>query len=218
MLLKKAGFQVIFPNELNNLCCGMAFASKEYKDQGDKKTTELLKSLLKASEGGKYPVLFDMSPCLHRTREFISAQIKDIKIEHSEISKLNIYEPVEFILHFAADRLKFRKLDRTVAVHSTCSSTKMGLKDKLITLAEMCVTNVIIPQSIGCCGWAGDRGFTHPELNASALKDLRSSLPSDCSAGYSTSRTCEIGLSMHSGINYESIIYLVDECTSAKKD
>ena len=32
-------------------------------------------------------------------------------------------------------------------------------------------------------------------------------------AGYSNSRTCEIGLSLHSGLYYKSILYLVDECT-----
>jgi D-lactate dehydrogenase len=29
--------------------------------------------------------------------------------------------------------------------------------------------------------------------------------------GFSTSRTCEIGLSLHGGISYQSIAYLVDE-------
>lgn len=217
-LLEKSGYRVIFPDRLNDLCCGMAFASKGYKKQGDKKTTELLDSLLRASENGKYPVLFDMSPCLYRTREFISAQLRDRKNSTAapELTALHIYEPVEFILEYAAPRLEFRKVNRTITVHSTCSSTKMGLADKLKTLAGMCVTEVIVPQGVGCCGWAGDRGFTYPELNASALKELHHSIPDNCSAGYSTSRTCEIGLSMHSGINYESIVYLVDECTVPK--
>jgi D-lactate dehydrogenase len=33
-----------------------------------------------------------------------------------------------------------------------------------------------------------------------------------CSAGFSTSRTCEIGLSLHSGLHYRSIFYLVERC------
>lgn len=39
-----------------------------------------------------------------------------------------------------------------------------------------------------------------------------------CSDGYSTSRTCEMSLSNHSGINFRGIVYLVDEATSPKKD
>jgi D-lactate dehydrogenase len=72
---------------------------------------------------------------------------------------------------------------------------------------------VIIPESVSCCGFAGDRGFTVPELNASALHGLRAELPRDCRSGYSTSRTCEVGMSLHGGIPYQSVVYLVDEAT-----
>jgi D-lactate dehydrogenase len=75
---------------------------------------------------------------------------------------------------------------------------------------------VVVPDGVGCCGWAGDRGFTFPELNASALAGLKSGIPRDCAGGYSTSRTCEIGLSLHSGLSYKSIVYLVDRCTTPK--
>jgi D-lactate dehydrogenase len=77
----------------------------------------------------------------------------------------------------------------------------------------MCAEHVIVPAAVGCCGFAGDRGFTRPELNAAALKDLKDALPAECHAGFSTSRTCEIGLSLHAGIPYQSIAYLVDACT-----
>jgi D-lactate dehydrogenase len=82
----------------------------------------------------------------------------------------------------------------------------------------MCARDVLIPDEVGCCGWAGDRGFSHPELNASALRSLKTQLRPDISQGFSTSRTCEIGLSLHSGISYKSIVYLVDEATSPPKE
>ncbi len=66
----------------------------------------------------------------------------------------------------------------------------------------------------GCCGFAGDKGFTTPELTASALSALRAALPPGCDRGYSNSRACEIGLTMHGGVPYQSIVYLVDACTS----
>ena len=65
------------------------------------------------------------------------------------------------------------------------------------------------PASVTCCGFGGDRGFQVPELNASALQDLRDEVQG-CSAGYSNNRTCEIGLGEHSGLQYQSILYLVD--------
>jgi len=105
----------------------------------------------------------------------------------------------------------------TVAIHTTCSSTKLGLGADLHKVASMCAGTVIVPEDVGCCGWAGDRGFTYPELNRSALATLRDSLPEECEEGFSTSRTCEIGLSLHSGISYKSIVYLVDRCTTPKQ-
>ena len=104
-----------------------------------------------------------------------------------------------------------------MAVHATCSIRKLGLAGKLVSLASLCAAQVVAPVDTDCCGFAGDRGFTHPELNASALQALRFQV-NGCDAGYSTSRTCQIGLSLHSGIPYYSILYLVDEATKTKKE
>lgn len=200
-LLQKAGYKVIIPGQSENLCCGMAFDSKGFIETGIKKARELEAALMKASDNGKIPVLCDMSPCLLRMKEVLSPDLR-------------LYEPVEFTLQFLVPRLNFKKLDRTVAVHSTCSSVKMGLTDDLVRLAGMCCTKVVVPENVGCCGWAGDRGFSVPELSASALSNLRRTIPADVKEAYSTSRTCEIGLTLHSGITYKSILYLVDEATS----
>jgi D-lactate dehydrogenase len=127
--------------------------------------------------------------------------------------ELDLYDPVEFILKYFPGRLKFSQVRKKVAIHVTCSSTKMELGSLLEELAHMCAREVVVPDEVGCCGWAGDRGFTHPELNAAALRPLKRQLPRDVEAGYSTSRTCEIGLTLHSGISYKSIVYLVDEAT-----
>ncbi len=202
-LLQKAGFEVLFPDNLNNLCCGMSFASKGFFDQADALAKELEHALLKASNDGEYPVYVDMSPCLLRMKETL-------------VSKLKLYEPIDFILEFLVDKLKFTKSQKSVAIHTTCSSIKMGLNEKFKTIAELCAEEVVVPENIECCGWAGDRGFTFPELNNSALESLKSQVSEKCSHGYSTSRTCEIGLSLNSGISYKSIVYLVDDSTKRK--
>ncbi|MGE5680723.1 MAG: FAD-binding and (Fe-S)-binding domain-containing protein [Bacillota bacterium] len=209
-LLEKAGYDILFPKDLEDLCCGMAFASKGYKKQGDRKAEELLDELIRISENGKYPVYFDMSPCLYRIKEYVAAHIQS----NPAYSALKICEPVEFISEFLMDKLKFTPVNEKIAIHPTCSTIKLGLTDKIRKVAEACASEVIIPQTVGCCGWAGDRGFTYPELNISALENLKPSIPEDCHHGYSTSRTCEIGLSLNSGITYESIVYLVDKCTT----
>ena len=126
------------------------------------------------------------------------------------------FDITEFIHDFLMARLAIRKLPEVVALHPTCSTRKMGLVDKLQNIAETCAAQVIVPEEVSCCGWAGDKGFTVPELNESAVRNLRPSLSDDCVAGYSTGRTCEIGLSFHSGRYYRSIAYLLDRCSEPR--
>ena len=202
-LLQKGGFEVIFPENMDKLCCGTIWESKGMMDIADRKSKELEEALWKASEEGRYPVLCDQSPCLHRMRE--------------TIKKMKLYEPAEFIYTFLRDRLIFTPTDEPVAIHITCSMRRMGLADTIINVAKLCSKNVFVPEEIGCCGFAGDRGFTHPEVNAYALRKLRPQLEEKgIQRGYSNSRTCEIGLTTNSGIPYVSIAYLVDRCTRPK--
>ena len=201
-LLNKGGFEIIYPENLNRLCCGMAFSSKGYTKAGLKKSNELEAALLKASENCKYPVLCDMSPCLFTMKENMQSGLK-------------LYEPVEFILDYLLPNLDITPLQETITVFPVCSMKKMGLEDQLVDLAEKCAFKVVVPE-INCCGFAGDRGFSFPELNQHGLRDLKSQLSEGIRYGYSTSRTCEIGLSLHSGISYQSIVYLVDHVSRAK--
>ena len=46
---------------------------------------------------------------------------------------------------------------------------------------------------------------------------LKPALKKDIKMAFSTSKTCEIGLSENSGIDYNSIFYLIDKCTSSKE-
>ena len=202
-LLNKAGYEVLFPPRMESLCCGTIWESKGMPDVADKKVKELEEALWEASEQGKYPVLCDQSPCLHRMRQCIQ--------------KMKLYEPAEFIAKFLLDKLDFHLTDKPITVHVTCSTRLMGLKDVIIGLAKMCSTRVYVPEEIGCCAYAGDKGMTNPELNAYALRKLKPALQErGIEEGYSNSRTCEIGLSHNGGITYRSIVYLVNACTTPK--
>lgn len=198
-LLVRGGYDVLYPLEMEKLCCGVPFNSKGAFRQADEKAAELERVLLEISHDGAYPIICDTSPCLYRMRQTMDRRLK-------------IYEPVEFIHDFLLKVLKINKLQEKVAVHITCSSEKMGLNEKFVKVASACAHEVVVPEKVGCCGFAGDRGFTYPELNAAALEELNHQV-SSCSAGYSNSRTCEIGLSLHGGINYGSIVYLVERCS-----
>lgn len=200
-LLGKAGYEVVFPEGMERLCCGTIWESKGMPDAADRKSSELEAALNAASENGKWPVLCDQSPCLHRMRE--------------KMQGLKLFEPAEFIERFVLDKVRIDPTDDVVAVHITCSTRKMGLADSVIRVAKVCSRNVFVPEEIGCCAFAGDKGFTHPGLNAWALRKLRGQVEkAGVVHGYSNSRTCEIGLTTNSGVPYSGIASLVNKVAS----
>lgn len=203
-LLQKAGYEVILPEAAEGLCCGMPFQSKGMFTAADRKRSELARALLKISDQGRLPIYSDTSPCSLRLQEGVPAQ-------------LQIHDSIEFIDRFVLPRLQITPLDQPVALHITCSTRRQGLDAALVRIASACAREVVIPDQITCCGFAGDKGFTTPELNASALRTLKSQVQ-HCSGGYSTSRTCEIGLSHHSGLEYRSLVYLLDRCSHPRAE
>lgn len=200
----KAGYQVILPEDMNDLCCGMPFSSKGFPDLAQQKGDELARNLLNISRQGNIPIVFDTSPCKQQMQAL------------DQVQGLDIFETSEFMVKCVLADLHITPQSDPVALHVTCSSRKMGISGYLEALAHACSEQVIQPQGIECCGYAGDKGMFVPELNASALRHLKRQIPVNCKAGYSNSRTCEIGLSQHSGIPYHSLMLLLDNVSAAK--
>ncbi len=201
-LLRKAKIEMVIPKQSNNLCCGMPWESKGLKDSAKNKRDEFINVISVTSEQGRWPVITDASPCAYTLNN-------DSKI---------IYEITEFMVKHVLDKLLINKSDEIFMLHITCSSTKMDEGIYLKQLAFACSDNVVIPEDIHCCGFAGDKGFYLPELNKSALAPLKSQVPLGCTRGLSNSRTCEIGLSEQSGLSYQSVLYLLDQISTAKNE
>ena len=193
-LLEAAGFQVIYPEKMDSLCCGMLFSSKGYVEAGQKASDTLKAALEAASDGGRIPILCDMSPCLYTMKSNFG-------------DELPLYEPTEFIEKFVLEHLTLKPIDEKVALFAVCSAKKMGVDPCLKRVAECCAREVVVVDS-NCDGFAGDRGFLFPELNEHGLRDLRRQVEG-CDEGFAVSRTCEVGLSRNSGIVFKSIVYLV---------
>ena len=203
-ILKKADYEVVYPQGLSNSCCGMLFNSRGFKATASVKGGELEAALMEASEGGKLPIVVDTSPCLAQIKEQLS----------NPALRFSLYEPTEFISNHLVDKLEWNQVRDHIAIHVPCSSKKLGVEATFSKIAGLCAKEVT-PSGIPCCGMAGDRGMRFPELTGSSLNYLE--LPQSCSDGYSTSRTCEMSLSNHSDVNFRGLVYLVDEATSAKK-
>src|SRR5450631_521527 len=202
-LFAKAGFEVVYPERLGDLCCGQPFESKGLFETADHKSAELEAALRNAGENGHLPIVFDTSPCTYRMKRYLGG-------------RLAVQDSIEFVHDFLLPRVRVEAIAGPVAIHPVCSLRKMGTGDKLAAIAASCSRNVVQVDEVLCCGFAGEKGFSRPELNEHALRHLKSALPVECVQGYSSSRTCEIGLSEYSGFPYRSIIRLVDSCTSAR--
>ena len=178
----------------NSLCCGQPFASKGFMQAADRKADELERELLKYSAEGELALLTDTSPCARRI---------------SKRGRVEVLDPLHFLDRELVEVGKLHAVAEPIALHVTCSAQRLGLTAAARRVAGSCASSVVVPEGIECCGFAGDKGFNRPELNASALRTLAEQV-AGCGRGYSTSLTCEIGLSHHSGIEYQSIFHLVE--------
>ena len=199
-LLRRAGYEVILPEGIDGLCCGLAFASKGFPAAGDAKLREV-RAALSARAETCIAVVCDATPCTQRLAATCAGPIP-------------IQDAAVFLQRHALPRLNVTRRKTAVAFHPVCSAVKMGTAASLEALAAACAETVAIPEGVPCCGVAGDRIFLHPELSQSACAGLCKGLPEGCREGYSTSRTCEIGLARSGGIPYRSLLYLLHEATA----
>ncbi|MEI8326349.1 MAG: (Fe-S)-binding protein, partial [Betaproteobacteria bacterium] len=202
-LLVRAGYAPILPQGFDQLCCGQMMASKGLVEEADQMAQAVTQALLQAADdgqGGYHPVIMDASTCSARMQKILAG-------------RLTLLDFHEFAHDALLPRLRIQRQPGPVALHINCSVRRTGSDAKLRAVLEACVTHIVEPDAVGCCGFGGDRGFVVPQLNAHALRQLNAALPSHCCQGVSTNRTCEIGLTAQSGRPYRSMAYLLEECT-----
>ncbi|MBP6116446.1 MAG: FAD-binding oxidoreductase [Neisseriaceae bacterium] len=205
-LFQKAGFNALYPPQLQQLCCGQPFASAKADSVADAAANTLNAALLQASNQGQHPVYLDNGPCALR--------IKDAQRQGLIDKRLTLYDAAEFLSQHVLPHLTIHQTVPSLALHVPCSASKMQASASLKQLAQACTDQLSVPD-IACCGFAGLKGFTQPELNANGLRNLPKLLPADCAHGVSMSKTCQVGLTSHSGLPYHSIEALLDQCSRA---
>ncbi|MBY5991488.1 FAD-binding and (Fe-S)-binding domain-containing protein [Ferrimonas balearica] len=199
-LLERAGYEVRVPDNTRALCCGQMWESKGDYKNADGKRREMIEALAALTEGGKHPVLVDALSCTKRT-------LQDADIDYT------LLDAVDFIYAHLMPKLTVVKRKPQVALHVGCTAAHMNAGGKMEAIARMFADEVVRPEGIHCCGFAGEKGLFKPEINADALRHLKARLPETLSEGYYANRMCEIGLTRHSGISYRHLAYLVEECT-----
>nr|WP_068890929.1 FAD-binding and (Fe-S)-binding domain-containing protein [Pedobacter panaciterrae] len=206
----KAGIKVLIPEQINGMCCGQLFSSKGYSDAYVYTSNETIKKLWKWTSGGKFPIVLDVSSCTH-TLQHSRAVLTDENKAYFD--QLSIIDSIDYLFDYVVPKLKSIHKKNNIVLHPVCTLKKMGLEDKLLRLAGHFADKVDVPLTAGCCGMAGDRGFLFPELTKSATAFEAAEVRSTVYSGYySSAKTCEMAMSDAVGENYESILYLADEC------
>jgi D-lactate dehydrogenase len=189
----------------------MPFSSKGFRRAHAVAANRAIEKIWSWSERGALPVVIDTSPCaltLKQVRPSLDAT------NRRRFDRLELLDGIEFALRLFDGGLKPLARKDSVVLHPVCSVHKMDLVDDFEAVARLCATKVTHPVNAGCCGFAGDRGFILPELTAAATRAEAAEVATSAYSGYySSSRTCEIGLSRATGQPYQSFWALLDEVT-----
>lgn len=206
-IASRAGIRLIIPKNIHTSCCGTPYQSKGYDLAYRSMLEKTINLLYEASDGGAFPIVIDTSPCTYQllhSADCLSPALRN------KWSQLTFQDLVPFLWKIVKDQEK-DPLARSVLIHVTCSTRKLGQTALMRQVAEACAAEVFMLTVEDCCAFAGDRGLLFPELTASAtrrlVKEIKQYDPSV--TGYSTSRMCEVGLQSATRRAYISLACLV---------
>ncbi|WP_049573376.1 FAD-binding and (Fe-S)-binding domain-containing protein [Nonomuraea sp. SBT364] len=197
-LAGRAGLRLHVPEQIAGLCCGTPWSSKGFADGHETMARRVAGVLTQATDGGRVPVVTDAASCT----------------EGFEKLGFQVIDAVAFTAEHILPRLPEARRLPSLALHPTCSSTRLGLDAAITRIAQAVAERVVVPDGWQCCAFAGDRGLLHPELTASATRAEAASVTAgDFAAHASVNRTCELGLTRATGKPYHHLLELLDRVT-----
>jgi len=204
----RAGVSLYVPSDIKGNCCGVPFSSKGFEAAHNHAVDHTVENFFRWSNGGALPIVVDTSPCTYGLR---TARPHLTPENQAKFDKLTIIDSVEFAHDRLLPTLPIQRKVHSVALHPVCSAVKMAIAPKLVKISNACAENVTVPRDAGCCAFAGDRGFLFEELTASAARTEAQQATAEGHDGYfSSSRTCEIGMTRATGKVYRSYLHLLD--------
>jgi D-lactate dehydrogenase len=160
---------------------------------------------------GKLPVVIDAASCTGAIADPAEGVLSEENTER--LGKLEIVDSVAWALRLLPD-LEIADKVPSATAHPTCATRRLGLAPSLRALAEALADDVYIAPSATCCGFAGDRGISHPELTAAATRPQAEELEGrHFDVHLSSNRTCEIAMTRATGEPYESVVCLLERLT-----
>ncbi len=208
LVADRAGVKLYVPEDIAGSCCGVPFSSKGFEAAHQAAVNHTIENFFRWSKEGQLPIVIDTSPCTYGLK---TARVYLSEGNRAKFDKLTILDSVEFAHDRLLHRLPIYRKVHSVALHPVCSATKMAITTKLVRISNACSDAVYVPSDAGCCAFAGDRGFLFPELTASATNAEAKQIREKEHDGYfSSSRTCEIGMTRATGKVYQSYLHLLE--------
>ncbi|MFE5141407.1 FAD-binding and (Fe-S)-binding domain-containing protein [Streptomyces fagopyri] len=205
-LCERAGVAVDVP-ELAGLCCGTPWQSKGYTEGHRTMASRTLDALWTASDHGRLPVVCDASSCTHGLDQLAAALPES---DREQYTGLRFVDSVTFAAETLLPLLPEAPRLDSLALHPTCSTVHLDITGDLRTVAEAVAGSVTVPDSWGCCAFAGDRGLLHPEVTAGATSAQAAEVNEHEHDGYaSCNRTCEMGMTRATGRPYRHVLELL---------
>jgi D-lactate dehydrogenase len=205
----RAGMPVRIPYDVAGSCCGLPFGSKGFGDALGHKANEMVERLWQWSGEGALPIVVDAASCTQGIADPGEGVLSEENAER--LARLTIIDSVAWAHDHLLPQLEIGERLGSATVHPTCATRHMGLAPRLRSLAAALADDVYVAPSSTCCGFAGDRGISHPELTEAAIRPQAEELSGrHFDAHLSSNRTCEIGLSRATGVDYESVLRLLE--------
>lgn len=204
-LADRAGVPLVIPPGVDGLCCSTPWTSKGYARGRDVMSARVVSAVQRATRDGVLTVVTDASSCTEGFVHLLADAGVTVRVEDAVA-----FAERELMPRLAVPAPRIGRL----VLHPTCSSTQLGLDPALRALAEAVARDVVVPDSWGCCAFAGDRGMLHPELTASATAaEAAEARAAGGDAHASCNRTCEIGMTRATGMPYRHVLELLEEAT-----
>ncbi|WP_406067613.1 FAD-binding oxidoreductase [Streptomyces sp. NBC_01020] len=211
-LAERAGRPVWIPDNVAGTCCATIWHSKGYDEGNAVMANRIVEAAWGWTGGGKYPLIVDASSCtLGIAHEVVPYLTDDNRELHSE---LTIVDSVVWAADELLPRLTVLRKTGSAVLHPTCSMQHLGDEQQLRAVAEACADEVVVPDSLGCCAFAGDRGMLHKELTAAATAPEAAEVNARSFDAYlSANRMCEVGMDRATGRGYHSVLLELERAT-----